>query len=51
MNKEENLKVFLQKIIDEIKKPHYDREDDLNSYYKICSIIKDANEYLEKKGD
>lgn len=42
---------FLCEAINEIQKPHYDREDDLNSYYKICSIIKNANEYLEKKGD
>lgn len=45
------LRYILWGIINECKKPHYDREDDLNSYYKICSIIKNANEYLEKKGD
>jgi len=45
------LRYMLWEIINECNKPHYDRKDDLNSYYKICSIIKDANEYLEKKGD
>ena len=45
------LRYMFREIINECKKPHYDREDDLNSYYKICSIIKNANEYLEKKGD